>query len=341
MKNDSIEISVKGTWIKVPALDVNGDRLVATGRWLKVAFVHDEAWLESEINDPEACVRELKNHAPRGLRADIFTFAQKLPAIVPKYKYSTEWDSIAAIPLTNFKTWWESVPQETRKNVRRAQKRGVVVDVRPFDDALVQGISGVNNESAVRQRMRNTYYGKTLDQIRKDYSSFCDRSDFICAYLGDELIGFLKIVYRGDVASILNLTTKLSHSDKRPANALVAKAVELCEARAITHITYGYFNYGNKRDSSLRQFKVRNGFEEVLVPRFYLPLTMWGRLCISLNLHRGLLAVLPHRVIAMGVSARGKLHDLKQAISRRSSMPERSNCDRQMGCSNPPAGSNF
>ena len=29
-----------------------------------------------------------------------------------------------------------------------------------------------------------------------------DRSDFICAYLGDEMIGFIKMVYRGEVADI-------------------------------------------------------------------------------------------------------------------------------------------
>jgi hypothetical protein len=130
------------------------------------------------------------------------------------------------------------------------------------------------------------------------------RCDFICAYSGEEMIGFLHLVYRGNVAAILNLTSKPSHFDKRPANALVAKAVEVCEARGISHISYGLYNYGNKRDSPLREFKIRNGFKEVHVPRYFVPLTLWGRLCMKAKLHRGLIGNLPHSVISAGVRAR-------------------------------------
>jgi len=31
----------------------------------------------------------------------------------------------------------------------------------------------------------------------------------------------------------------------------------------------------------------------MLVPRFYIPLTIWGSLCVKLGLHRGLLGILP------------------------------------------------
>ena len=86
----------------------------------------------------------------------------------------------------------------------------------------------------------------------------------------------MKIVYRGDVASILQMLSRASHHDKRPANALIAKAVELCEAKGISYLTYGMFNYGNKRASSLRDFKIRNGFEEILVPQILRPLDEMG-----------------------------------------------------------------
>ena len=121
----------------------------------------------------------------------------------------------------------------------------------------------------------------------------------------------MKIVYRGEVASILNFLPKASHDDKRPANALVAKAVELCAAKGVSYLTYGMFNYGNKHDSPLREFKIRNGFGEVLVPRFYVPLTGWGALCMKLQLHRGALGILPHRVITLGVAARAKWNNVK------------------------------
>ncbi len=336
-----IEISVKGKWTTVPAVDFGGKAIITRGKWLGIAQVHDEQWLETELEDPQGCIEKLKERGSRGLRADVFTFSQKPSSTAPKYSYLMEKESVAAIHLASFKDWWEKLPQETRKNVRRSQKRGVVVEVRNFGADLIRGISEVNNDSPMRQRERNIYYGRSLVQVRKDYSSFLDRSDFICAYAGTEMIGFLKMVYRGDVASILNFTPKGSQSDKRPANALIAKAVELCEAKGISYLTYGKYNYGKKGDSPLREFKIRNGFEETLVPRFYVPLTNWGRVCLALKLHRGLLGLLPHGLISCAIRAREKWYDFKQPRSRCSSMPERPNCDRQMGRSNPPAGSNI
>jgi hypothetical protein len=108
----------------------------------------------------------------------------------------------------------------------------------------------------------------------------------------------------------------------------------------VSHITYGQLYYGNKHNSSLAEFKIRNGFEEIRMPRYYLPLTRWGRLSLTLKLHRGLLGILPASLIAAGVGARAKWHNITQS-SRCSSMSERPNSNRQMECSNPPAGSNL
>ena len=337
MSNTSIEISVRGEWVRVQSLNVDGLTLVVTGKWIRVASVHDEFWLPTEVEDPELCIRKLKEQASSGFRADVFTFAQKLPETLPKYDYLLEWDSIAAIHLETFKGWWDRLPQETRKNVRRAEKRGVEVRVQEFGDDLIRGIGEVNNDSPLRQRRRNAHYGKTFEQLRRDYSSFIDRSDFICAYLGDEMIGFLKLVHGRDVSSILNLTPKASHSDKRPANVLIAKAVELCQARGNSYLTYGMYNYGHKHDSPLREFKIRNGFEEQRVPRFYAPLNAWGTICIKLGLYRGFLGIVPSGMITLGLGARAKWCDLKvkwydgkKSQSRCSSTPERPNCNRQM-----------
>ena len=44
--------------------------------------------------------------------------------------------------------------------------------------------------------------------------------------------------------------------------------------------------------------------------------------------------------ITLVVNARAKWYSLRQSMSRCSSMPERPNRNRQMECSNPPAGSN-
>jgi hypothetical protein len=92
---------------------------------------------------------------------------------------------------------------------------------------------------------------------------------------------------------------------------LLTKGIEICEQKGITHLTYGKLNYGNKRDNPLREFKTRNGFEEILVPRFYVPLTAWGAFCTRLKLYRGLVGILPGNVIALATGARAKWYDLK------------------------------
>jgi Acetyltransferase (GNAT) domain len=335
----SVEVRIKGRWVAVPVMEVNGDRLITKGKWLKIAYVRGEEMREKELENPELYLASLKSNSNQILKADIFSFTQKLPATRPKYSYPVEWESVAAIPLVSYKQWWEGLSQETRKNVRRSQKRGVVIKIKEFDEDLIEGLRAVNNDSPMRQGMKNAYYGLTSEETRNRYGEFVGRCDFICAYSSEEMIGFLHLVYRGDVAAILNLTTKSSHFDKRPANALTAKAVEVCEARGISHITYGLYNYGNKRESSLKEFKIRNGFKEILVPRYFVPITLWGRLSMKAKLHRGLIGVLPSSVIAIGLRARELWYDLKVFKRRCSSMPERSNCDRQVECSNPPAGS--
>jgi len=311
MAENSIEISARGKWVRVPAMEFDGKMIVVRGKRIKLAVVHDEELLDTELENPESCVEKLREQMARGLRADIFTFTQKLPDTTPRYSYPSDLDSIAAVKTSSFKDWWENLPQESRKNVRRSQKRGVTISIREFNDDLIRGIVGINNDTPMKQGRPNDHYGKTLEQVRKDQESFQGRSDFICAYVGEEMIGYLKIVYRGQVAALLNLTCKASHFDKRPSNALLTKGIEMCEQKGITHLTYGKFNYGNKRDNPLREFKTRNGFEEILVPRFYVPLTAWGALCTRLRLYRGLVGILPGNVIALATGARAKWFNLR------------------------------
>ena len=309
LSGHSIEISVRGKWLRVPALEAYGQTIAVTGRWIKIAAVHDEEWLETEVIKPEACIQSIKEQ-PDIVRADIFSFAQKVPSTTPQYQYPMELESIAVARIESFKDWWEGLPQESRKNVRRSQKRGVVISQREFGDELIQGIVEVQNECPIRQGRQYPHYGKTFEQVKRDHSGFVDRSDFICAHIEGKLIGFLKVVYRGEVASILQLNSMAAHFDKRSANALLARAVEICGVRGAAYLTYGRFNYGNKGDDSLREFKARNGFREMLVPRFYVPLTAWGKLCVGCKLYRGLLEILPHSVIATVLTARAKWYDV-------------------------------
>ena len=118
----------------------------------------------------------------------------------------------------------------------------------------------------------------------------------------------------------------------------MAKAVELCAEKKLSHLIFGMYNYGNKQHTSLREFKIRNGFQEMLVPHYYVPLNAKGAISVRLGLHRGLLGILPHNVITFLVNARARVRSF--TMSRCSLTAEQPNRNRQMGCSNPPAGSN-
>jgi hypothetical protein len=300
----SVEVRTKGRWVTIPGIGVDNDILIVSGKWMRIAKLRGEELREREIETPDRYLDALTNDKDKILEADIFSFTQKLPNVRPKYSYPMEWESVAAISLESFKQWWEGLPQESRKNVRRSQKRGVSIVVKRLDSDLIKGIREVNDDAPVRQGAKNAYFGLNSEDTQKRYGEFNDRCDFICAYSGEEMIGFLHLVFRENVAAILNLTVKPSQLDKRPANALMAKAVEICESRKLSYISYGLYNYGNKRGDSLREFKIRNGFKEILVPRYFVPLTLWGRLCVKAKLHRGLLGNLPPSVISAGVRAR-------------------------------------
>jgi hypothetical protein len=76
----------------------------------------------------------------------------------------------------------------------------------------------------------------------------------------------------------------------------MAKAVEVCATKKCIYLTYGKYKYGNIK-SSLTDFKERNGFEEVLVPRYYIPVTMRGRIALAFNLHHGVKSFMPPKVL--------------------------------------------
>ena len=87
------------------------------------------------------------------------------------------------------------------------------------------------------------------------------------------------------------------HYDKRPANALIAKTAEVCEQKGVSRLIYTKFIYGNKRRSSLVEFKRRNGFQQVNFPRYYIPLTLRGKLFIWLRLYKGFSGLIPERIL--------------------------------------------
>jgi Acetyltransferase (GNAT) family len=290
------EIRVKGKPVFVPSIQIDGRTVITTGKWLKIASVQDEDLVEGEtIPDPSSFVLRLGESVSAG---DIFTFIQKLPDTTPKHKYHLEWDNVAVIPITTFSDWWENrVDPGVRRAVRKAAKVGVVVKLVEFDDAFVKGIVSINNETAIRQGKPFWHFQKSFDAVKRENSTYAERNAFLGAYLQDELIGFIRMTYVDTCASILQLLTMMKHFDKKPANALVAKAVEICGQKGMSHLMYCNYVY-NDLESSLTEFKRRNGFEKVLLPRYYIPLTLKGKIALSVGVHHGLAQRIPKPLLA-------------------------------------------
>lgn len=299
-----------------PFVEVGGRTIVVTGSWIKIAAVHEENWLDGEIiGDPASCIARVKNSH---LGADIFAFSQKVSDPTPRYRYGFDWDNVASIPIRNFGDWWEKrLSRKARQEVARAERLGVVIRRVPFGDELSRDVVKLFGTIRTKQGRAFAHHGKDVATVRREISTFPDRSEFIGAFCGNEMIGYLKLVYIDDFASILNLITNDLHYDKRPGNALIAEAVRICDERKRSHLVYGKFTYGNKTKNSLTEFKRRNGFEKVLVPRYYVPLGLKGKMAIKIKLHLGMLGILPPKVISVLLSLRAFLHRLKVATIRR------------------------
>ncbi len=281
-------------------------------RPVRIVAIQDEEWIEGEpVSDPDSFVRSLRQHSQS---PDIFTFARALPQNEPAYSFHIEWDNVAVAELSaGFKPWWESLPQETRKNVRRAGRRGVTVERVGFDDALVRGISNIYNETPLRQGRKFWHYRKSLDRVKAENATYPDRSQFIGAFFNGELIGFIKLVRVNHLARIMQIVSLEAHFDKRPTNALLAKAVEICCEDKVSHLVYGKFVYGTKENSPVTEFKRRNGFERLRFPRYYVPLTAMGSMAIRCGMHRGLSAMVPEKIVDLFLATRAAIYRRRYA----------------------------
>jgi hypothetical protein len=258
------------------------------------------------LEDPEPTLEAL---CASGARIDLFTFMQRLPETQPKYAYPMEWDNFAALPVSTFEHWWnKQLGFKARNKAKQAEKKGVVIREVSLDDNLVEGIWKIYNECPVRQGRRFPHYGKSLEEVRREESTYLDYSQFVGAFLEDELIGFIKLLAdeTNTQAGLLNIVSMIKHRDKAPTNALVARAVRICAARKISYLVYSNFAYGAKQSDSLSDFKERNAFQRIDVPRYFVPLTSVGAAAFRLGLHRRLVERFPEALAA-------KLRELRTA----------------------------
>ena len=249
-------------------------------------------------DDAESIVESLRRSKSR---PDIFTFMQGLKDREPLYPYPMEWDNLAVLQITSFDHWWnKTIGFKARNKAKQAEKKGVVIREVPFDDSLVRGIWEIYNETPVRQGRRFHHYGRSIESVRQISATFLSTSQFIGAFLDDNLIGFIKLTWDDSKtqAGMMHIISMIKHRDKAPTNALVTGAVRFCADRKISYLVYSNFSYGKKERSGLSDFKERNGFERIRLPRYYVPLTPVGRIALRLGLHHRAVDYLPESLAA-------------------------------------------
>jgi hypothetical protein len=277
-------------------MKVSDEEIRIRGRLVRIASLDGDQYNFPE--DPEAVIGGLQKC---GSRIDLFTFLQKLPDPEPQYPYPMELDNLAALPVSTFQHWWtHQIGFKARNKAKQAEKKGVTFREVPFGDALVQGICDIYNESPIRQGKRFPHYGMTLERCREYAGTFLDRSIYIGAFLGDRMIGFVKLAYdkTKTQADLVHILSMVQHRDKAPTNALIAQAVRVCAERRISYLVYDKFAYGSKQRDSLSQFKEGSGFRRFDLPRYYVPLTLTGRLALRFGMHRRLIDRLPESMVA-------------------------------------------
>jgi hypothetical protein len=265
------------------------------GRLLRTARLEADGY--QFVDNPDHLLRQLFA-AKR--RIDLFTFTQRAPESSPKYRYPMEWDNFAAIPISTFQNWWDNqIGFKARNKAKQAEKKGVLLREVQLDDELVKGIHAIYNEHPIRQGRRFRHFGKELQAIHNEESTFADCSAFIGAYFGDRLIGFVKLVWdeTRTQAGLMNIISTLGHRDKAPTNALVAHAVRYCADHGIKYLVYSNYEYRRKGQDSVTDFKERNGFQKMDVPRYYVPLTPLGAWAFRLKLHHGVMDFVPEKVL--------------------------------------------
>ncbi|MGR9107680.1 MAG: hypothetical protein ACU843_12185 [Gammaproteobacteria bacterium] len=285
------EALTDGKPASLQCVDIGGQTFAISRGWLTIARLEDE-WYE-DIDDPMAVFNALEK-LPASSRPDLFTFWQRLPSIEPKHPYHLEWEDWAVLPITSYKHWWtQQIRSRVRNLIRKSEKEGVVIKETIFDDDFIRGITAIFNESPIRQGRRFWHYGKDFETIKSQFSRYLFRETMIGAYYQGEMIGFIMFGDAGRFGITGQIISSLKHRDKAPNNALIAKAVELCEKRSLNYLVYLFWS-----DDSLAEFKRRCGFQKVGIPRYYIPLTLRGRLALMCGIHRGWKKLIPKPIKA-------------------------------------------
>ncbi len=156
----------------------------------------------------------------------------------------------------------------------------------------MKGITDIVNETPVRQGKLYAHYGKDFETVKREFSEDMERCVFIGAFFKNELIGFVKLFFARKYGIPYGMVSKLKHRDKSSQNALIAKAVEICDRKEIPFILYGEWSRGGLGD-----FKRSVGCEKIDLPKYYIPLSIKGKIALKLYLHNGIRGIIPEKII--------------------------------------------
>jgi hypothetical protein len=275
LRRFSIETLVKGQVAEIECVEIGGQVYsIRRGPVISVQL-HDE-WYE-DVCDPVMVIETLKRHAD--FKPDLFTFWQRVPDLEPRYPYPRRSQFVAGLPVTTYEHWYSrQIKKTTRNRIRKSETAGVKVRKCIFDDAFIRGMAEIFNEMPIRQGRRFWHYGKNCETIRRQFGRFLFREELLGAYLDDELVGFAMLGHSEAFGDLGQVISKVKHRDKAVNNALVAKAVDICARRQCRYLLYGLWDNG-----SLSTFKHHSGFEQIVVPRYIVPLSPKGNLALKMG----------------------------------------------------------
>jgi hypothetical protein len=241
---------------------------------------------------------------------DVFTFLERkwcCPIPNPPSTWVKSEDNVGLLEIKDFDSWWSNVGKKTRNMVRHAEKSGIKVSVAEPDEKFVEGVWKIYNETPIRQERAFPHFGQSLQSVAWNIS-LNKNSTFIGAFLQDELVGFIQIIYGDNIAIISQILSMQKQWNKAVNNALLAKAVEVCASKGERWLMYG--RIGNH--PSLDKFKESNGFVKFPITRYYVPITWKGRVAIRLGLHKEFKDALPESlkgpfITVLNLASRNKL----------------------------------
>jgi hypothetical protein len=261
-----------------PTRTVANKEVSVSGRLLRIAKLRHEGFEFLDL--PAQAIQELQQQKRF---ADLFTFLRDIGEDDTAFAYPSEKASAALLPVSTYSSWWKGLDFRVRNKIRKALKTGVEIRPPTLHDEFFRGVEAIYSESPVRQGRKFVHYAQSAASIKEELGSLFDRSSFLGAYCGEELIGFAKLFHGKNVLRTVHIIAKLAHRDKAVQDALIAQAVQICDEKRIP-----YFQYGSWSEGSLGAFKVKRGFKKFDYSRYYVPLTPRGRLALRCQLHHGI-----------------------------------------------------